>query len=89
MTPFRPSSILHLPISEHFPQAVQDSIFMSAKETISACTPFSRITFAHSSMSCAVFPSSFGLPLINRTFDMCFSRDRVRQSARAMHRSGA
>jgi hypothetical protein len=40
-------------------------------------------------MSCAVFPSSFGLPLIKRTFDMCFSRSRVRQSARTTRRGGA
>src|SRR5271157_1726391 len=65
---FRPSSKQHSLDSLHLPQAVHDSIFISENEMTSASTPCSRITRAHSFMSCAVLPSALGLPLIKSTF---------------------
>src|SRR5208282_4713620 len=69
---FRPSSKLHSLDSLHLPQAVHDSIFISENEMTSESTPCSRITRAHSCMSCAVLPSALGLPLIKSTFAMVY-----------------
>jgi hypothetical protein len=57
---------------EHLPHAMHASIFIPANETISASTPCSSTTFAHSCIINAVFPLGFGLPLINSTFMIAF-----------------